>query len=485
MLNQLFNYLYNIFFIIFIFIQKNYLFMIVIDILIMINASFINPFSQEAKEIVKKRGQLENINKENDDLIYLVNHTHGQYTGDDKLIPKTYQDLAIRRFEWYMLRKTKNFNENRYEYLFNPDITEYDVTAFFILCQATAIKYGPNSHETKLVVDSEQEIINQRLERIKVEPHDFQSEFLRRTLTQLVNTNNIQWTDLQDILKYKDIELKDLLLSNGQVVLEYEDFIMEYADLIKNRSPETLYRVLIGNEQKSKLLKNLVVLHTHRYIETVAKMTERIVEPNPILLKIADEIKNIQQEAQKRTYSGKFSGGNSFDDNKPVNYQIEAFPPCIQKCLDGIKSGGRNDAIVLFLTPFVSYSRLYPGVFAENRVIKISEVDPSLDITHNEVIPMIYDAAAACRPPLFKDQPQEKININSKLGFGMNQELSLEHEGETGWYTPMSCEKIKLQMPSLCIPNKDCQKIGNPLTYYNRKRKLLKRENKQNTKKAD
>ena len=90
---------------------------------------------------------------------------------------------------------------------------------------------------------------------------------------------------------------------------------------------------------------------------------------------------------------------------------------------------------------------------------------------------MIYDAANSCSPPLFKDQPQEKININSKLGFGMHSDIKLSHEGETHWYTPMSCEKIKLHMPNLCTPSIDCKKIGNPLTYYNRKRRLMKRKN--------
>ena len=75
--------------------------------------------------------------------------------------------------------------------------------------------------------------------------------------------------------------------------------------------------------------------------------------------------------------------------------------------------------------PFISYARLAPNVFSMEYDMKVSDVDPSLEITHKEVIPMIYEAANACRPPLFKDQPQEKININSKLGFGMNSELKL------------------------------------------------------------
>jgi DNA primase large subunit len=154
--------------------------------------------------------------------------------------------------------------------------------------------------------------------------------------------------------------------------------------------------------------------------------------------------------------------------------------------MDGIKSGGRNDAIVLFLTPFISYSRLCPGIFSmQDQKMKISDVDPSLEITNSEIIPMIYDAAESCSPPLFKDQPQEKVNIHSKLGFGMHSDLKLDHEGETQWYTPMSCEKIKLHMPNLCVPSVDCKKIGNPLTFYNRKRRLMKKENKQVEKDGD
>jgi len=51
----------------------------------------------------------------------------------------------------------------------------------------------------------------------------------------------------------------------------------------------------------------------------------------------------------------------------------------------------------------------------------------------------------------------------------MHSEIELKHEGETIWYTPMSCEKVKLHMPSLCKPDKTCKRIGNPLSYYVRR----------------
>ena len=90
--------------------------------------------------------------------------------------------------------------------------------------------------------------------------------------------------------------------------------------------------------------------------------------------------------------------------------------------------------------------------------------------TENEILPLIFDAADNCTPPLFEDQPQEKINIISKLGFGMHDRVDINHEGETKWYTPMSCEKIKIHLPNLCHPDKSCKGINNPLSCYGRKK---------------
>ncbi|WP_455646009.1 DNA primase large subunit PriL [Methanosphaera sp.] len=444
----------------------------------MIKTSFINPFSSDAKEIVSNLGQIENLDKENETLITIINYTRGQLFGHEMNLPKTLKQLAEKKFEWYLSKKSDKFNDKEYEYLFNPEIYEYDIVSFYLLCQAVAIGFGPDSREAKQVVELERDLIDQRLERLKAEPNDFQSNFLRTTLNQLIDTNNIYWTDLKDVIEMGEFDLNNLLLSKGRLIIEYEDFIEEYGELIQHRDPRSMYEVTGGLDLKSNLLKSIIMLHTKQYIQTVAKMAERMIEPNPLMDNLAENLRNIQEKAQEQKYGSR--GKGSFNDNQPVSYEMEAFPPCVRKCMQGIKSGGRNDAIVLFLTPFISYARLYPGIFSEDKNMKISEVDPSLDITLNEVIPMIYDAAEACSPPLFKDQPQEKININSKLGFGMHADLKLDHEGETQWYTPMSCEKIKLHMSSLCTPSVDCKKIGNPLTYYNRKRKLMKRNNNNN-----
>ena len=445
----------------------------------MIKTSFVNPFSNDAKKIVHQLGNMDLLDERNEDLFNIVLHTHGQHVSSDAQLPDSVKKLAFKRFEWFLYRKTSVFDEKNYEYLFNPDIYEYDVVAFYLLCQAIAIGYGPDSHEAKQFIESEKELISLRLEKIQAESYEFQSEFLRTALNQLVDTNNLKWTDIKEVLELGELDLDNLLLSHGKVIIEYEDFIEEFGHLIEYRDPQIMYQVTCGTKLKNILLRSIIMLKTKEYIKTVYMKAKKMVEPNQLLISLSEDIRLLEDKIQELRFSSGSSTANYQNDTQPVSYDMDAFPPCVRKCMKGIKSGGRNDAIVLFLTPFIAYSRLCPGIFSMDERMKISMVDPSLEITHNEVIPLIYEAASSCSPPLFKDQPQEKININSKLGFGMHSELKLDHEGEPQWYTPMSCEKIKLHMSSLCVPNKDCKKIGNPLTYYNRKRRLLARENKQ------
>ena len=223
----------------------------------MIKTPYINPFSNDAKEIVSRLGQVDTLDKRNDSLMVIVNHTRGQNLNDPHTLPETLKDLAIARFEWFLFRKTSETQEKKYEYLFNPEIYEYDVVSFYLLCQAVAIKYGPDSHEAKLVLDAEEELISQRLEILKAEPNDFQSSFLRKALNQLIDTNNVYWTDLKDVFDLGKVDINEFLLSNGRLILEYEDFIVEYGDLIHNRDPKTMYEVTAGVKIKSKLLSSI------------------------------------------------------------------------------------------------------------------------------------------------------------------------------------------------------------------------------------
>ena len=425
--------------------------------------SFINPLSDEGKQIVREDGgDLDRIFDVNDDIIDAVNSITAQEISDDSYIPKSYVDLVIKRVEWYVDKKSNpKYNHKKYAFLFYPEITKFDVIAFYILCQAVGIKYGPNSRESRAVSELQGQIIENRLEELYEKDR---SEIVDKIMNILIVQDRIKWTSLADLLSSKKINLQDLVLKDGNVILDQEDFMEYFGDVVKLQQPERMYNVFIGNRIKELIMIKMIMQNTENYIKNVHEIAGREVEPNATLLKIAEEVADALSK-EIRYYGGGDGGGEV--KASPLN--VEKFPPCIRKALDGIKSGGRNEVIVLFLTPFLSYARLYPSVFSRNTTLKVSDVDADLKITQNEILPMIYDAADRCSPPLFDDQPQEKININAKLGFGMNDNLNLQHEGETTWYTPMSCEKVKLNMPNLCKPDKTCKGITNPLSYYNRK----------------
>lgn len=428
----------------------------------MIPMSFINPLSDEGKQIVRKEGlDLERIFDENDEIINSVYSINAQETSDDDYIPKNYADIVIKRVEWYVERKSDpEYKHKKYAFLFHPQISKFDVIAFYILCQAIGVKFGPNSRESRAISELQGHLIENRLEELlKSERIDV----TRRIMNNLIVQDRIKWTQLADLISSKKISMQDLVLKDGNIILDIEDFIEHFGDQIKHRQPEKMYNLFIGNRVKELIIIKMIMQNTENYIKSVHERSN-IVEPNPILIKIAEEVAEVLSK-EIRYYGGGSVGG----DVKASPLNVELFPPCIKLALEGIKSGGRNEVIVLFLTPFLSYARLYPSVFRGNTTLKISDVDANLNITRNEILPMIYEAADRCSPPLFDDQPQEKVNINAKLGFGMHDELNLQHEGETTWYTPMSCEKVKMNMPSLCKPDETCKSIGNPLSYYTRK----------------
>ena len=88
-----------------------------------------------------------------------------------------------------------------------------------------------------------------------------------------------------------------------------------------------------------------------------------MVEPNPILLDLAEEVAEVlSRPMQSQTY-GSMEVEGAFEGRTTQSSRISSL---CEKALEGIKSGGRNDGIVLFMTPFVSYARLYPDVFRMN-----------------------------------------------------------------------------------------------------------------------
>jgi DNA primase large subunit len=441
--------------------------------------SFINPLSLEGQEILGEKIDLNSIFDENEELIRISEYFSEGIIGDESKIPKSYVELALKRIEWFFREKNdKNFKINEYSYLFNEAICEFDVVTFHLLAQAIAYKYNTNSRESKLFTESQNRIIEERLTRIST---DVRNELMDKILNELLyNINTLKWTDLIDLISSKKISLMDLLLKNGEIILNEDEFRESFYDDIKNwpeRRISMVYNKLVGYQVKKLILTKIIVQNTEDYLEKIKEKLAK-VEIHPAIKILSEELGdnlNKLNEKYSRFYSGGvFSVGNY----EVAKLSKEAFPPCVLKTIEGVKSGNRNDAIVLFLTSFISYARLNPQVFRLDQTINVTDVDPDLKITFNEILPIINEAAANAVPPLFEDQPQEKINIVSKLGFGMHSEPKLENEGETKWYTPMSCEKIKLHLGNLCKPDKACEKIGNPLSYYSLRKWQIKNDSK-------
>ena len=442
----------------------------------MVMASFLNPLSNEGQRIIKELGSLNNISIENDELLDIVTHTTRQTISRPDVVPQTIVDLALNRLKWYIERKNnKNYNSNDYAYLFNADIVEYDTIAFHILAQAIATHFRPNSREVRLFVESQGLLIEDRLTKLLTSE---KRELVDDVLSGLLVEDGLEWSFLKDVIASKKLSLTDLVLDEGEIILDRDEFIYAYGDKFENRAPERMYDILIGENLREMILTKLIMQNSENYISHIHEML-RTIEPHPIIVELGEQVEKTINDTMSE-YSPYYASGGGGFGGSAGKLVSEAFPPCIANTIKGVSSGGRNDAIVLLLTSFISYARLYPAIFGADTTVKVSDIDADLNITLNEILPIIYEAAENCNPPLFSDQPQEKVNITSKLGFGMHEEPDLENEGETTWYTPMSCEKIKMHLPQLCKENKDCAKINNPLSYYSRKKWLMNKNGTQN-----
>ena len=442
----------------------------------MVMASFLNPLSNEGQGIIKELGSLNNISIENDELLDIVTHTTRQTISRPDVVPQTIVDLALNRLKWYIERKNnKNYNSNDYAYLFNADIVEYDTIAFHILAQAIATHFRPNSREVRLFVESQGLLIEDRLTKLLTSE---KRELVDDVLSGLLVEDGLEWSFLKDVIASKKLSLTDLVLDEGEIILDRDEFIYAYGDKFENRAPERMYDILIGENLREMILTKLIMQNSENYISHIHEML-RTIEPHPIIVELGEQVEKTINDTMSE-YSPYYASGGGGFGGSAGKLVSEAFPPCIANTIKGVSSGGRNDAIVLLLTSFISYARLYPAIFGADTTVKVSDIDADLNITLNEILPIIYEAAENCNPPLFSDQPQEKVNITSKLGFGMHEVPDLENEGETTWYTPMSCEKIKMHLPQLCKENKDCAKINNPLSYYSRKKWLMNKNGTQN-----
>jgi len=239
----------------------------------------------------------------------------------------------------------------------------------------------------------------------------------------------VSWRSLSRIIRARELRFIDLYLIRGLALLSFNDLIEYYSKLLGLKVEDYItsrFEELQGREAKE-----------------LSSSTRQLRE---LLTSIAAEL-----------YKGPAVSGRA------ARLRSEHFPPCIKGILAGVQSGSRNYAITVLLTSFLSYARAAPKTARQPRIRDYIK-DPR--VLSEEILPLIYQAASRCTPPLFEDQPGERLNILYHLGFGMSSELRMENSGRSPWYFPPNCEKIRREAPGLCRPDEMCREIKNPLSYY-------------------
>jgi len=405
----------------------------------------LDPFADEAKKIVEESPPVETM-------------------------PREIIEKALKRINW-----------SRKEMLVEPNFENIkaEVLSFYLMCQAVASVSFPGSHEVRMISNATRdtfryrmydafkrgqeelcmEAVKRSLKIMKLESGDNlriggveipREDFYKlrdqklaedgvetvddRVLPQYLPRYAVRWTDLAPLLKHRRKELTKMYLVRGWAVITPRDLWDIYA--------------------------NFISVRTEEYVQSVyERMLESGAQPSGVLAEVGERISSLlPKELELRERFALAPAGK---------LRPEFFPPCIKMALNGVGAGLRNYAVIMMLTPFLSYARVAPSGRVATRM---ADFINDISVVRDEIAPPIFEAAERCNPPLFKDQPQEKASIFYHMGFGMITEPSLADSGRSKWYRMPNCTKIQTSAPQLCKPDEFCRNIRNPLTYYFRKR---------------
>ncbi|MDI6655484.1 MAG: hypothetical protein QME59_06325 [Candidatus Hydrothermarchaeota archaeon] len=399
----------------------------------------INPFSREAENII---------------------------AGVAKNFPLI-KDLPGEVFE---LAKKKIVLGGRREVLESYD-AKWDIVSFYLLFRAAA-KYGRSSSEARTVKDVTKIITEARIWSALSEygadksDYGYDVKFVCSLFSQFFEVTQIddlklaipedelksasqnqregrlkyavEWKHLLPILRARKRSLTDFHIAKGYAFLSLSDLISLSKAKIEASIDEFLQR------------KN-------------GKGDERLEELANLISKASSNPKYLSSYISKLRLPRKIR----MRGVKDFRLKPEFFPPCIKHTLEGVTSGSRNYAITVLLTSFLSYARVSP--IGSKKDAKISDYVKDVRVVTEELMPTIEEAAKRCSPPLFEDQPIERLNVGYHLGFGLTEEFRLEYSGKSSWYFTPNCEKVRRESPSLCTPDEGCKGIKNPLSYYTRK----------------
>jgi len=334
-----------------------------------------------------------------------------------------------------------------------------DLISFYALLGALA--FSPYGLEMELVKDTNLKIY---LKKIK-EAREFEELALP---VERVNTSELPRKDRVILEKSLHEELPPE--EKERHVLQYKmalkDFLIFNEDSLKGFYVRKGY-VYLNRSQLIRLWKKSFEKNLEKAVNILYEIREELPK---YYMKLYSELSEVAREHFKEKFERLGS-----TTAQPLRFNL--FPPCIRITLNGVPSGLRNYGITVLLTSFLSYARICPN--PPKRDVKVKDCIKDLKVIKEEILPVIIQAGNRCSPPLFQDQPNEIKNIWYHLGFGYTLEPNLEDSGNSTWYFPPNCEKIRASAPQLCKPDRDCRYIKNPLTYY--LRKLYLQSKKQNT----
>ncbi len=407
-------------------------------------AAVLNPFSDEGKKIVNESPPF-------DDL------------------PGEIIERAVERVDW------EAGPEVRVD--FDEEETREEVLSFYLMCQGVASVSYPYSNEARTVTERTRDTIRYRMFDLFRRGYEdlcldvIERSFRFRELDE-EDGKELGTTEIpeEDILKLRDLELekdgidpeKNELTSEtlAQYLPKYAIRWTDLIPLIEHRHIDLTEEYIIDGwavitpKKLWNFFANYVSSEAEEYISDLYEKFSRRGPPTEVLEKVGERISGIVPEQETYTEAEGIERGE---------LKHEAFPPCVKAVLGGVESGNRNYGVIALLTSFLSYARVSPSGKAVNR---IADFIDDISVIEEDVIPLIFQAAENCKPPLFEDQPQEKANVYYHMGFGMTTQPRMRDSGKSKWYRPPNCRKIKSEAPGLCHPDELCSDVKNPLTYY-------------------
>ncbi|MEN6379377.1 MAG: hypothetical protein ABFD15_07355 [Methanofastidiosum sp.] len=352
-----------------------------------------------------------------------------------------------------------------------------DIISFYLFCQALSKR--PFSSESRLFASVNSKIYRSRLsEALILEKDNKQTkDEIIKTVREIIEVIPFRIPDINRILEYRANKAKEISIEEPfsiikEIDLKITDEIIRDLEKLgffkisgESRDPTLLpeYYFIKWTDAEtlvqytdSYIINGYILVDNSKLLNAfMKKMEQRILS---YIKGIAEKTKELKLPIYEEIFRevSKISGSLTEIEVQSEELNPEVYPPCVIKALSGVGAGDRNYAITLFLSSFLSYSRLLPSTKIFSKDEKPSLNENQINILINEVIPLILSAANKCNPPLLEDQPQEELNIYYHLGFGLSYP-TLDNFGRSKWYIPPGCAKVKENAPTLCEPDGFCK----------------------------